>query len=300
MRDQDECIRTLNRAIDLGCTFWDTANIYGDGANEILLSQVLKTRRSEVFLCTKFAIIRNPDRSMAVCGKPDYVKKCCDESLARLGVDNIDLYYMHRMDPDTPIEETMGALVELKKEGKIKHIGLSEASAATIRRAHKVHPIAAVQCEYSPWFVDIETNGIMDTCKELGIAIVPYSPIGRGFLTGQIKSLDDMPANDYRRLLPRFQGDTFAKNLELVDALEKLAKRKGVTAAQLTLAWVASQGDMIISIPGTTKVSRIEENWAAKDVKITPEDDKAVRDILKSFPPAGERYPAAFMKMVNI
>ncbi|KAI8850391.1 auxin-induced protein PCNT115 [Chytridium lagenaria] len=299
--DEEESIKTLNRSIDLGCTFIDTADMYGNGENEKLLAKILKTRRSEVFLCTKFGVVRDETgKFTGVGGSPEYVKKACQRSLERLGIDCIDLYYQHRVDVNTPIEETVKAMADLVKEGKVKYIGLSEASAQTIRRAHAVHPISAVQVEYSPWTIDIETNGILDTCRELGIAIVAYSPLGRGFLTGQYKSPDDFAADDYRKYNPRFVGENFKKNLALVDALENIAKAKGVTVTQLTLAWVAAQDPLIIAIPGTKKVTRLEENWASTKITITDEDNAAIRAIINSIPVAGDRYPEQGMKMVNI
>ncbi|KAJ3215313.1 hypothetical protein HDU67_000590 [Dinochytrium kinnereticum] len=300
--DEAESLRTLNRAIDLGCTFIDTSNIYGiGGANEILLSKVLKHRRNEVFLCTKFGIMRDAEgKFVGINGSPEHVKSSCDASLERLGIDCIDLYYQHRVDPNTPIEETVKAMAELVKEGKVKYLGLSEASAETIRKAHAVHPISAVQLEYSPWSVDIESNGILETCRDLGIAVVAYSPLGRGFLTGQIKSPDDLAADDYRKYNPRFMGENFNKNLSIVNALAELAKTKGVTSAQLTLAWVAAQYPMMIPIPGTTKVSRLEENWAATKITITAEENAAIRKIIASIPIAGDRYPESGMRMVNL
>ncbi|KAJ3118728.1 hypothetical protein HDU96_009317 [Phlyctochytrium bullatum] len=299
--NEEESLRTLNRSIDLGCTFIDTADMYGIGENEKLLAKVLKTRRKEVFLCTKFGILRDETGKFSgICGTPEYVKKACNASLERLGIDCIDLYYQHRVDPNTPIEDTVRAMAELVKEGKIRYIGLSEASAQTIRRAHAVHPVAAVQLEYSPWSIDIEQNGILETCKELGIAVVAYSPLGRGFLTGQFKSPDDFEEGDYRKFNPRFLGDNFKKNLAIVDALDAIAKKKGVTVTQLTLAWVSAQYEMMIPIPGTKKVSRLEENWASTNITITPEDNAAIREIINSIPVAGTRYPEAGMKLVNL
>ncbi|KAJ3106895.1 hypothetical protein HDU97_005382 [Phlyctochytrium planicorne] len=298
--NDEEGLQTLNRAIDLGCNFIDTSNMYGNGRNEELIAKVLKTRRSEVFICTKFGIVRDDAGNfVGINGKPEYVKKECQGSLDRLGIDTIDLYYQHRVDPNTPIEDTVRAMADLVKEGKVRYLGLSEASAKTIRRAHAVHPIAAVQVEYSPWTVDIETNDILDTCKELGIAIVAYSPVGRGFLTGEIRSIDDFDKDDYRRRSPRFMGENFNKNLALVDALKAVAAKKGVTVTQLTLAWVLHQYEGMFVIPGTRRVSRLEENFAAIDVKITAEDDKAIRDIIASIPVSGDRYPEAGMRSVN-
>ncbi|KAI9313671.1 aldo/keto reductase [Zopfochytrium polystomum] len=301
--DDEENLRVLHHAIDVGMTFIDTADMYGSGANERLIAKVLKTRRSEVFLCTKFGNVRGPNGEfLGVRGDPDYVRECCKKSLERLEVDCIDLYYQHRVDPKTPIEDTVRAMAELVKEGKVKYLGLSEASAATIRRAYAVHPIAALQIEYSPWTTDIEQNAVLKTCEELGIAIVAYSPLGRGFLTGQIKSVDDLAPDDFRRFIPRFQGDNFAKNLKIVDELNRLAAAKGVAASQLTLAWVARQSSKvsIIPIPGTRKIERVNENWAAKDIVLTDDEDSAIRAIIDSFTVEGTRYAKEHMHTVNI
>ncbi|SPQ93096.1 NADP-dependent oxidoreductase domain-containing protein [Plasmodiophora brassicae] len=293
-----DALRTLQHAVDIGCTLIDTADVYGPHTNEILVGKLLATRtRSDIFVCTKFGIEKVVP-AYAVNGSPEYVNAACAASLQRLGVDQIDLYYLHRVDPKVPIEKTVAAMAELVQQGKVKHIGLSEPSAATIRRAHAVHPITAVQVEYSPWTTDIERNGIMDTCKELGIAIVAYSPLGRGFLTGTISSPTDLEEKDWRRMNPRFAEEAMKKNMELVDALKSLASKKNVTPAQLTLAWVIAQG--CIPIPGTTKASRLDENFAALNVEITASDEKAIRDIIAKFPVVGPRYPEAMMKAVNI
>ncbi|KAI8908556.1 aldo/keto reductase [Gorgonomyces haynaldii] len=276
---EEEHLQILNRAIDLGCTFWDTADIYGPHTNELLLAKVLKTRRSEVFLATKFAIKVGPN-GREIHGEPEYVKQACEDSLKRLGVSQIDLYYQHRPDPKTPIEETVKAMAELVKEGKVKYLGLSECSADEIRRAYKIHPIHAYQVEYSPWFTKIETDGRLQACRELGIAIIAYSPLGRGMLTGAIKSLDDLPADDWRRNNPRFTQEHFDKNLEIVKAIEKIASQKGVTPSQLSLAWVMAQGPDFIPIPGTKKIKYLEENWKSVNVKLTEEDVKLVRDLV--------------------
>ncbi|KAI9312298.1 aldo/keto reductase [Zopfochytrium polystomum] len=301
--DDSESLKVLHHAIDVGMNFIDTADMYGSGHNEKLIAKVLKTRRNEVFICTKFGITRGPNGEIgAIRGDPEFVRESCRKSLERLEVDYIDLYYQHRVDPNTPIEDTVKAMAELVKEGKVKYIGLSEASAATIRRAHAVHPISAVEIEYSPWTIDIEQNDVLKTCEELGIAIVAYSPLGLGFLTGQIKSIDDLAADDYRRYTPRFQPENFAKNLKLVDELKRIASAKGVPATQLTLAWVARQSSKvsIIPIPGTRRIGRVDENWAAKDVVLTDEEDKAIRKIIDSFTVAGMRYPEEIMKAVNL
>ncbi|CAG8651115.1 11965_t:CDS:2, partial [Rhizophagus irregularis] len=298
--DEQENIKVLNRTLELGCNFWDTSDVYGSGANEILISKVLKDRRDDVFICTKFGIVRDPNVlnviASNVTGKPEYVRKACDNSLKRLGIDCIDLYYQHRVDPDTPIEDTVGALAELVKEGKVKYIGLSECSAATLRRAHKVHPIAAVQIEYSPWSLDIETNGIMETCKELGITIVAYGSLGRGFLTGKYRSIDDFEPGDVRRTHPRFQPENFAKNLKLADKFAEFASKKSITAGQLCLAWVLAQSDNIVTIPGTRSIKYLEENLEAAKVQLNSEELSEIRQIIDSFEIIGERYTSMGMK----
>ncbi|KAJ3324044.1 hypothetical protein HDU76_013502 [Blyttiomyces sp. JEL0837] len=302
-RDDEANLKVLNHAIDIGCTFLDTANVYGvNSENEELISKLLKTRRSEVFICTKFGFVRGPKGEfLGVNGSPEYVKKCCNESLQRLGIDCIDLYYQHRVDPKTPIEDTVRAMAELVKEGKVKYIGLSEASAATLRRAHAIHPISAHQVEYSPWTLDIEKNGILETCKELKIPIIAYSPLGRGFLTGSFKTPDDLAPDDSRRNNPRFQGEAFYKNLELVEALKSVAAKKGCTVSQLTLAWLMYQAPgLIIPIPGTTKADRIDENWGAKDVVVTEEDDRTIRKILDEIEVAGARNVPTVLAAINL
>ncbi|KAI8815277.1 oxidoreductase [Cladochytrium replicatum] len=299
---EEEGVRVLNKVLDLGCTFIDTSDAYGVGDNETLLSKVLKERRNEVFLCTKFAIVRSKSDPTAggIRGDPEYVKSACEASLARLGIDYIDLYYQHRVDPSTPIEVTVAAMAELVKEGKVKYLGLSEASAETIRRAHAVHPITAYQVEYSPWTIDIETDDRLKTCRELGIAIVAYSPLGRGFLTGAYKTIEDFAPDDTRRYLPRFQGENFAKNLEIVDAIKSLAEKKGITAGQLCLAWVLAQGDDFFVIPGTKKIKYLEENVQALNVKLSDEEIADVRAIIAKLPAVGLRYPEFMMSVVNI
>ncbi|KAI9207246.1 aldo/keto reductase [Polychytrium aggregatum] len=289
---EEDAIKVLNRALDLGCTFWDTADIYGQGENEKLLAKVLATRRSEVFLCTKFGIIRDPASGAIVgsSGAPAYVRQSCEDSLKRLGIQTIDLYYQHRPDPTVPIEDTVRAMAELVAEGKVRYLGMSECDAETLRRACKVHHIAAIQMEYSPWVLDIEQNEVLKTARELGVAIVPYSPLGTGFLTGQIKKLEDLAEDDVRRLNPRFMGDNFAKNLDLATKFEELAKAKGVSPSQFVLAWVLSQGDDFIPIPGTKRIKYLEENVGATAVAITSEEDKAARDILASLPVSGSRF----------
>jgi aryl-alcohol dehydrogenase-like predicted oxidoreductase len=297
-RDDEESIATIHRALALGVNLLDTSNIYGPFTNEVLVGKAIADRRDEVVLATKFGIVRDPDdpSRRGVDGRPEYVKACLEDSLRRLGVDHVDLYYQHRVDPDTPIEETVGALAELVAAGKVRAIGLSEASAETIRRAHAVHPIAAVQTEYSLWSRDVEDD-VLPTLKELGVGLVAYSPLGRGFLTGAIKSLDDLDADDYRRFSPRFQGDNFQRNLDLVGIVERLAADKGVTPAQLGLAWVLAQGDDIVPIPGTKRRSRLEENVGAADVQLS---DDELRAIGKALPQAaGQRYPDAMMATID-
>ncbi|OZJ03125.1 hypothetical protein BZG36_03876 [Bifiguratus adelaidae] len=298
--DEKENIRVLERALELGCTFWDTADMYGVGRNEELLAKVLKTQRDKVFLCTKFGNVRGPNGEfLGVRGDPEYVKEACDKSLKRLGVEQIDLYYQHRVDPKVPIEDTVRAMAELVKEGKVKYLGLSECKAETLRRAHAIHPITAVQTEYSPWTLDVETNGVLETCKELGITFVAYSPLGRGFLTGRYKTPEDFEEGDFRKHNPRFQGENFQKNLDLADKFGALAKKKGVTASQLCLAWVLAQGDHIVTIPGTKRVKYLEENMLAENIELTAQELSEIRQILDSFQVSGTRYPSAAMQAVH-
>jgi aryl-alcohol dehydrogenase-like predicted oxidoreductase len=292
--DEGESIATIHRALELGVTLLDTADMYGPYINEQLVGRAIRDRRDRVVLATKFGIVRNPDGTRAINGRPDYVRTSCDASLQRLGVDVIDLYYQHRVDPGTPIEDTVGALADLVRAGKIRHIGLSEAGPETLRRAAKVHPIAAVQTEYSLWTRDPE-DGVLATCRELGIGFVAYSPLGRGFLTGQIKTFDDLAADDFRRHSPRFQGDNFARNLALVDHLTAIARAKGVTAGQLALAWVLSRGDDIVPIPGTKRRRYLEENLAAEAITFTADELAAIDPIAPMGAAAGLRYPAATM-----
>ncbi|KAL2916783.1 hypothetical protein HK105_203562 [Polyrhizophydium stewartii] len=300
-KSEEESVALLHKIIDTGCTFWDTADMYGTGRNEQLLSRVLKTRRNEVFLCTKFGIVRDgTSGGRSVCGTPEYVRKACEASLARLGVDTIDLYYQHRVDPLVPIEDTVAAMAELVKEGKVRYLGLSEASAETIRRAHAVHPIAAYQVEYGPWCLDIENDGRLATCRELGIAIIAYSPLGRGFLTGAIKSPADFGEGDFRKYLPRFQPGAFEKNLELVHEFERIAAAKGVTVSQLCLAWVMAQGDDIIPIPGTKREKYFFDNWGSLNVKLTDAELREIRELIAKLPVEGTRYPENGMKLVNL
>jgi aryl-alcohol dehydrogenase-like predicted oxidoreductase len=299
-RDDNESIATIHRALELGITFLDTADVYGPFLNEELVGRAIKGKRDQVVLATKFGIVRDPANPMArgVNGKPDYVKKSSEASLRRLGVDHIDLYYQHRVDPDTPIEETVGAMAQLVKEGKVRYLGLSEASPQTLRRAMKVHPISALQTEYSLWSRDPEQE-ILATCRELGIGFVAYSPLGRGFLTGQFSSFEDLQADDYRRNTPRFQGENFQKNLDLVRRVEEIAVEKHCRPSQLALAWVLAQGDDIVPIPGTKRRKYLEENVAAVDLKLSQEDLARIDEV---FPPdvaAGKRYPDHMMATVN-
>jgi aryl-alcohol dehydrogenase-like predicted oxidoreductase len=299
-RDDAESIATIHRAIELGITFLDTADIYGPHTNEELVGRAIKGKRDRVVLATKFGIVRDPKdpNVRGVNGKPDYVKKACEESLKRLGVDHVDLYYQHRVDPKTPIEETVGALAELVKEGKIRYLGLSEAGAKTLRRAVKVHPIAALQTEYSLWTRDPEDE-ILATCRELGIGFVAYSPLGRGFLTGRFKKFEDLAADDYRRFSPRFQGENFQKNLDLVKKVEEIAREKGCRPSQLALAWVMAQGDDIVPIPGTKRRKYLEENAAAVDLEMTPDDMRRLSEVFPTGAASGMRYPEHMMNLVN-
>ncbi|SDL85219.1 aldo/keto reductase [Sediminibacillus halophilus] len=290
-RDDDESLKTIDRALELGINFLDTADMYGVGENEKLVGRALKERRNEVVLATKFGNVRGDDGSfLGVNGHPDYVKKACDASLKRLGVNHIDLYYQHRVDPDVPIEETIGAMSDLVKEGKVRFLGMSEAAPSTIRRAHKVHPITALQTEYSLWSRDVEDE-ILPTCRELGIGYVPYSPLGRGFLTGQIKRFDDLAEDDYRRFSPRFQGENFQKNLDLVADIEAIAQEKECKPAQLALAWLLAQGDDIVPIPGTKRIKYLEENVVALDVTLTKADLERIDKVSPQHVAAGDRYP---------
>lgn len=297
-RDEEEAIRTIHRAIELGVTFLDTADMYGVGKNEELIGRAVKGRRSEVILATKFGNVRSEDgKFLGVNGRPEYVEAACDASLRRLGVDYIDLYYQHRVDPLTPIEETVGAMSKLVSEGKVRYIGLSEAAAATIRRAHAVHPITALQTEYSLWSRDVEDE-ILPVCRELGIGFVPYSPLGRGFLTGQIQKFEDLAEDDYRRFSPRFQGDNFIKNLELVKRVEEIAAEKGVMPSQLALAWLLAQGNDIVPIPGTKRREYLEENIGAITIELTKEDMARIDEAAPKGAAFGTRYPD--MRSVNL
>ncbi|HEY0197252.1 MAG TPA: aldo/keto reductase [Rhodanobacter sp.] len=300
-RDDAESIATIHHALDRGINLLDTADIYGPFLNEELVGKAIKGRRKETFIATKFGIVRDPNdpKKRGVNGTPDYVRASCDASLKRLGVETIDLYYQHRVDPNVAIEETVGAMAELVAAGKVRYLGLSEASGATIERAYKVHPIAALQSEYSLWSRDPEENGMLAACRKLGVSLVAYSPLGRGFLTGAIRSPDDFDADDFRRGTPRFQGDNFTRNLKLVEQIGKLAADKGCSPAQLALAWVLAQGDDVVAIPGTRKQSRLDENLGALDVHLSAADLKAIEAIFPHDAAAGTRYAEAGMQGVN-
>jgi aryl-alcohol dehydrogenase-like predicted oxidoreductase len=298
-RDDTESLATIHRALELGITLLDTADMYGPFTNERLVGRAIKGKRDQVVLATKFGIMRNEEGArLGIQGSPDYVRKACDASLQRLGVDHIDLYYQHRVDPSVPIEETIGAMAGLVTAGKVRHLGMSEAAPATIRRANTVHPITALQSEYSLWSRDVEAE-ILPTCRELGIGFVPYSPLGRGFLTGRFRSFEDLPADDFRRSQPRFQGANFQKNLDLVSHIERAAKQKQCTPSQLALAWLLAQGDDLVPIPGTKRVKYLEENVGALDVKLTKEDLRRIDEIAPQGVAAGNRYPDAGMATVN-
>src|SRR6266403_166299 len=299
-RDEEESLATIQRALELGITFFDTADMYGPYTNEELLGRALKGHREQVIIATKFGILRDPEKAefRGISGQPDYVRKACEGSLRRLEVDCIDLYYQHRVDPDTPIEETVGAMAELVGQGKVRFLGLSEASAENIRRAHAVHPITALQSEYSLWTRDPEEN-ILPVCRELGIGFVPYSPLGRGFLTGRIQKPEDLPADDYRKTTPRFQGENFQRNLDLVKRVEEIAREKRCTPAQLALAWGLAQGDEIVPIPGTKRRKYLQENVAALDVTLSSKDLARIDEVAPHEAFAGSRYPDWAMAMVN-
>lgn len=292
-------LAVLNHALDIGINFLDTADMYGVGRNEELLSEVLKTRRDEVVLATKFGNVRGPNGEfLGIDGRPEYVRSACDASLKRLKVDCIDLYYQHRVDPKVPIEETVGAMAELVKAGKVRYLGLSEASATTLRRAVTVHPIAALQTEYSLWTRDVEQE-ILPTCRDLGIGFVAYSPLGRGFLTGAIRSVDDLAQDDWRRRNPRFEDENFEKNRRLVDIVTQIAQEKGCTPAQLALAWLLHQGPDIVPIPGTRRIERLEENAAAASIVLSDDDLQRIDQVLAGHTVAGTRYPAEAMQTLN-
>lgn len=298
--DDAESIATIHRALDLGVTFLDTADMYGVGRNEELVGRALRGRRNEVVLATKFGNVRGPaGERLGIDGRPDYVKAACDASLKRLGVEVIDLYYQHRVDPNVPIEETVGAMGRLVEQGKVRYLGLSEAAPQTIRRAHAEHPIAALQTEYSLWSREPE-HEILPLLRELGIGFVPYSPLGRGFLTGRFRTAADLPEDDFRRDSPRFSPENFGRNLKLVDAVEGIARRKGVKASQIALAWVLAQGEDIVPIPGTRRIAYLEENLAAESIVLTREEVEEIDDIFPTDAAAGARYADAGMKTVNL
>jgi len=297
--DEAQSIEVIRHALDTGVTFLDTADAYGSGRNEELVGRAIKDRRKDAVVATKFALVRSETGAfVGVSGKPDYVKSACAASLSRLGIDAIDLYYQHRVDPEVPIEDTVGAMAELVKEGKVRRLGLSECSPATLRRAHQVHPIAAVQTEYSLWSRDCE-DGILDACAVLGVTFVAYSPLGRGFLTGDIKSMDDLAPDDWRRNNPRFQGDNFARNLALADEVQRVAARRGLTPAQLALAWVLGRARHIVTIPGTRSVKRLDENAAAADITLNADELGALERAFPRDVAAGSRYPQATARFVE-
>ena len=297
--DDEESIRTIHRAIDLGVTFLDTADVYGRGANEELVGRALRGRRRDVVLATKCGIVSTPGAAVGdVNGRPDYIKACCDASLTRLGTDVIDLYYLHRIDQRTPIEESVGGLSDLVRAGKVRYIGLSEAAPATLRRGHQVHPIAALQSEYSLWMREPETT-VLPVCRDLGIGFVPFSPLGRGFLSGDVKTLAGLPDTDLRRKMPRFQGEALEHNVRLVSVLEQMAREKGCTAAQLALAWLLSRGDDIVPIPGTKRQRYLEDNAAAVDLRLTPADRARLDQAFAPGAAMGERYHAGMARFLD-
>ncbi|KRE85798.1 aldo/keto reductase [Rhodanobacter sp. Soil772] len=300
--DDAESITTIHHALDRGLNLLDTADMYGPHTNEALVGKAIKGRRQQAFIATKFGIVRDPDDPQArgVNGRPDYVRAACDASLQRLGIDTIDLYYQHRVDPAVPIEETVGAMADLVATGKVRYLGLSEASGATLERACKVHPIAALQSEFSLWTRDPQTNGMLAACRKLGVSLVAYSPLGRGFLTGAIRSPDDFDADDYRRTSPRFMGDNFTRNLQLVEQVQALAADKGCSPAQLALAWVLAQGRDVLAIPGTRKPSRLDENLGALDVQLGAAELETIDAVFPPDAAAGDRYVSSGMHMVNV
>ena len=298
--DEAESIATIHRALELGVSFLDTADMYGPFKNEELVGRAIRGRRDEVVLATKFGNVRGADGSfVGVNGRPEYVRQACDASLRRLGVEHIDLYYQHRVDPKVPIEDTIGAMAELVRQGKVTYLGLSEAAPETIRRAHALHPISALQTEYSLWSRDPEDE-ILPVCRELGIGFVAYSPLGRGFLTGRFRTIEDLPPDDWRRSSPRFEGDNFQKNLDLVERIQQIARDKDCTPAQLALAWVLAQGDDIVAIPGTKRRKYLEENVAALEVQLTEEDLRRIDEVAPRGVAVGERYAEGGMRAVNV
>ena len=300
-RDDEESVATIHRALELGLNFLDTADMYGPFTNEELVGRAIKGRRNNFVIATKFGIVRNAADSEErnINGRPEYVFSAVESSLKRLDIETIDLYYLHRVDPKVPIEETVGAMSRLVEQGKVRYIGLSEASAATLRKANEVHPITALQSEYSLWTRDLEDNDVKETAHELGIGLVPFSPLGRGFLSGEIKRFEDLAEDDYRRQSPRFQGENFDKNLKLVEKVEEIAREKGITASQLALAWVLAQGEDIVPIPGTKRRKYLESNIAAVDVGLTAEDLERINDVFPKDAASGPRYPASMMASVN-
>jgi len=298
-RDDEESVATIHRALDLGVTLLDTADMYGVGRNEELVGRAIRERRSEVFLATKFGNVRGPKgEHLGVDGRPEYVRQACDRSLMRLRVDHIDLYYQHRVDPKVPIEDTVGAMSDLVRAGKVRFLGLSEASPATIRRAHAVHPVTALQTEYSLWTRHVEAE-ILPTCRELGIGFVPYSPLGRGFLTGRVRSVEDLPEQDYRRGSPRFQAENLERNLRLVAGVEAIAREIGATPAQVALAWVLGQGGDIVPIPGTKRRGYLEENLGALAVALSPADLRRIGEAFDPSDVAGDRYPETALRAID-
>lgn len=298
--DETEALATLDLALERGVTLLDTADAYGPHHNEELLGRALRGRRERVFLATKFGLVRSADpTARGVNGRPEYVRQAVDGSLRRLGVEQLDLYYQHRVDPEVAIEETVGAMAELVQAGKVRYLGLSEASSETLRRAHRVHPISALQSEFSLWSRDPHEHGVLATCRELGVALVAYSPLGRGFLTGALNSPEDFAADDYRRLSPRFQGENFQRNLALVDRVRALAEAKGVTAGQVALAWVLAQGEDVIPIPGTRRRRYLQENLAALEVHLSADENAELERLFTPEQVAGTRYPSAWMQLVE-
>ncbi|MCC9608299.1 aldo/keto reductase [Blastopirellula sp. JC732] len=301
VRDDKESIATIHAALDAGVNFLDTADMYGPHTNEILIGEAIRDRRDDAFIATKFGIVRDPNdpQKRGICGRPEYVKACCDASLKRLGIDVIDLYYQHRIDATVPVEETIGAMKELVEAGKVRLLGLSEASVETIKRAQSVHPIAAIQSEYSIWSRDVEDVGVVEYCRESGILFVAYSPLGRGFLTGQVTSFDDLPADDYRRHSPRFQGENFQKNLEVLDRLREIAQRREMTPSQFALAWLMTKENHVIPTFGTKKVKYLQENLRALDYTLTQDEMEQIEAVAPQTAFSGTRYTQELMRLVN-